>query len=332
MTAYDERDETQATCDVLCSLGASSYSHDMSNNAYMDDGTDSSYGEKQGQGKGKGAACPKQHQLPMFLSKTYHMIDRCDPSIATWSAAGDNFVVKNVEKFATDVLPLYFKHSNFSSFARQLNFYGFRKLRTDPILTSDVDPRTACYVRFYHEKFQKDRPELLHQIKRATKSDQQSKDDVDSLKHEVSKLRDCLAQMSSEMDRKMAEMSYEYNRRITTLSAEYDKLAALVTQILARGQLPDGFHATTTEPDSATRVPDLMHSLSQVAAMSLHNQLRGLPLTTTTQGVASSPAGVMGSTSASTLGAVAAAAMFGTKRPSPDEESNTGTTNRPRTG
>lgn len=34
-------------------------------------------------------------------TETYHMIDRCDPSIATWSAAGDNFVVKNVEKFAS---------------------------------------------------------------------------------------------------------------------------------------------------------------------------------------------------------------------------------------
>ena len=29
------------------------------------------------------------------------MIDRCDPEIATWSENGDNFVVKNVEKFAT---------------------------------------------------------------------------------------------------------------------------------------------------------------------------------------------------------------------------------------
>merc|ERR1719223_96121 len=67
-------------------------------------------------------SCPKQHQLPLFLSKTYHMIDRCDPDIATWSATGDNYVVKNVEKFASSFLPLYFKHSNFSSFARQLNF------------------------------------------------------------------------------------------------------------------------------------------------------------------------------------------------------------------
>ena len=57
------------------------------------------------------------------------MIDRCDPEIATWSPQGDNFVVKNVEKFSAVVLPQYFKHSNFSSFARQLNFYGFRKVK-----------------------------------------------------------------------------------------------------------------------------------------------------------------------------------------------------------
>jgi uncharacterized protein YdcH (DUF465 family) len=166
-------------------------------------------------------------------TETYHMIDRCEPGIATWSMDGSNFVVKNVEKFASAVLPLYFKHSNFSSFARQLNFYGFRKLRTDPILTSDVDPRTACYVRFYHEKFQKDHPELLHQIKRATKSDQQSKDDVDSLKGEVSKLKDNIAILRDDTDRRLAEMAYECNRRINNMGAEHEKLAAIVQQLLA---------------------------------------------------------------------------------------------------
>jgi hypothetical protein len=167
-----------------------------------------------------------------FLTETYHMIDRCDREIATWSATGDNFVVKNVEKFASAVLPMYFKHSNFSSFARQLNFYGFRKLRSDPILTNDVDPQTAAYVRFYHEKFQKDRPELLHSIKRATKSDQQSKDDVDDLKSEVFKLKKCVLDMSAQMERKISEMNFEYNRRISGLTAEYDKLAGLVAQLL----------------------------------------------------------------------------------------------------
>jgi len=166
------------------------------------------------------------------------MIDRCDPDIATWSATGDNFVVKNVEKFASTVLPLYFKHSNFSSFARQLNFYGFRKLRSDPILTNDVDPQTACYVRFYHEKFQKNKPELLHSIKRATKSDQQSKDDVDDLKSQVVKLKKCVLDMSTQMERKISEINFEYNRRISGLTVEYEKLASLVGQLLQPHQHP----------------------------------------------------------------------------------------------
>mmetsp|Transcript_73701 Transcript_73701/g.206925 ORF Transcript_73701/g.206925 Transcript_73701/m.206925 type:complete len:364 (+) Transcript_73701:157-1248(+) len=323
----DEHEEaTRATCDVLCSLGSTSYAPEDSHSAaYQDDSTECSYGDKPRKGK----ACPKQHQLPMFLSKTYHMIDRCDSTIATWSAAGDNFVVKNVEKFASDVLPLYFKHSNFSSFARQLNFYGFRKLRTDPILTSDVDPDTACYVRFYHEKFQKDRPELLHQIKRATKSDLQSKDDVDSLKHEVCRLKDCIGRMSSEMDRKLAEMSYEYNRRITTLSAEYDKLAALVTQAFTRGQVAEGFHAPADASNHSRVPPDLMHSLSQVAAISLQNQLR-LPPTLTPPGSSLSP-GLVGSGGGVATAEGVEADGLGTKRPSPEGDSQ-GSTNRQRTG
>jgi hypothetical protein len=173
-------------------------------------------------------------------------------------------------------------------FTIQLNFYGFRKLRTDPILTSDVDPRTACYVRFYHEKFQKDLPELLHQIKRATKSDQQSKDDVESLKAEVQHLKDIITQLDGEMERKLQEMNYSYNRRITTLSGEYEKLAALVQQILPlqqQQQLP-----TTTAQQQLQQVVARQQQqqhlstphvalLSSASSSQVHQQLpHALPL------------------------------------------------------
>jgi len=172
---------------------------------------------------------------------------------------------------------MYFKHSNFSSFARQLNFYGFRKLRSDPILTSDVDPATACYVRFYHESFQKGKPELLQTIKRATKAEQHSKDDIETLRMEICGLKDQLRTTVSDYDRKLAELSYECNRRITSMNAEYDKLLTLVTKALGPEALAAASAASPPQEAGAValdaQVPvnaGLLHSLSQ-AAVSLQN-------------------------------------------------------------
>ncbi|XP_057982827.1 heat stress transcription factor A-3 [Malania oleifera] len=70
--------------------------------------------------------------IPPFLSKTYDLVD--DPSldpIISWGPTGKSFVVWDTVEFARLILPLNFKHNNFSSFARQLNTYGFRKIDTD---------------------------------------------------------------------------------------------------------------------------------------------------------------------------------------------------------
>ena len=42
------------------------------------------------------------------------MIDTCDPKIATWSADGATFVVKDTDKFAAEIIGQFFKHNNFS--------------------------------------------------------------------------------------------------------------------------------------------------------------------------------------------------------------------------
>ena len=62
---------------------------------------------------------------PLFLKKCFHMITDCDPEIATWSDAGDSFIVKDVTKFSAEVIPTIYKHNKFSSFVRQLNFCKF---------------------------------------------------------------------------------------------------------------------------------------------------------------------------------------------------------------
>ncbi|MQL99205.1 hypothetical protein Taro_031923 [Colocasia esculenta] len=67
-----------------------------------------------------------------FLTKTYHLVD--DPAIddlISWNDDGSTFIVWRPAEFARDLLPKYFKHNNFSSFVRQLNTYGFRKIVPD---------------------------------------------------------------------------------------------------------------------------------------------------------------------------------------------------------
>ncbi|KAI4300798.1 hypothetical protein L6164_034133 [Bauhinia variegata] len=66
----------------------------------------------------------KKSAPPPFLLKTYMLVeDPATDDVVSWNADGTAFVVWQTAEFSRDLLPKLFKHSNFSSFVRQLNTY-----------------------------------------------------------------------------------------------------------------------------------------------------------------------------------------------------------------
>lgn len=78
------------------------------------------YVEKKGNNDGSeslGSVAP-------FLKKCYEIVDdEATDSIISWSETNDCFIISDMTQFSVQLLPKYFKHSNFSSFMRQLNIY-----------------------------------------------------------------------------------------------------------------------------------------------------------------------------------------------------------------
>ncbi|KAI9121573.1 hypothetical protein K1719_008606 [Acacia pycnantha] len=102
-----------------------------------------------------------------FLLKTYDLVEegreaegeeeeeeeRKRSVIVSWNEEGDGFVVWRPAEFSELILPTYFKHKNFSSFIRQLNTYGFKKV-------------SSKRWEFKQEKFQRGKKKLLAEITR----------------------------------------------------------------------------------------------------------------------------------------------------------------------
>lgn len=160
-----------------------------------------------------------------------------EPSIREhiyWSENGLSFVVANSNRFASLVLPHHFKHSNFVSFVRQLNLYGFKKNnrsyhRRDVV---SLEERLSKPQEFSHSHFKRDHKHLLANIRRKSKAKlvstvkviKRPKYDADSDDSDLSDFSDSESEMTTHHYKR--RKSYELSSRmaIATSSLESARL------------------------------------------------------------------------------------------------------------
>ncbi|XP_041506043.1 heat shock factor protein 4 isoform X4 [Microtus oregoni] len=108
---------------------------------------------------------PGPSPVPAFLGKLWALVgDPGTDHLIRWSPSGTSFLVSDQSRFAKEVLPQYFKHSNMASFVRQLNMYGFRKvvsIEQGGLLRPESD-----HVEFQHPSFVRGREQLLERVRR----------------------------------------------------------------------------------------------------------------------------------------------------------------------
>ena len=94
----------------------------------------------------------KLHQI---LSDT-----QTDLSMISWLSHGKAWKVHSADRFEEEIIPRYFELTKFSSFTRQVNGWGFRRIT-----------RGADKGGFYHEHFIRGHPELCAKMRRLKKRD-----------------------------------------------------------------------------------------------------------------------------------------------------------------
>ncbi|KAJ8659773.1 hypothetical protein O0I10_004366 [Lichtheimia ornata] len=135
----------------------------------------------------------ERKNVSTFISKLYSMVgDKKHQDLICWNNAGSSFLITNSKAFSRQVLPVYFKHGNFSSFVRQLNMYGFRKINKAPRIKRGVTSQEEIW-EFSHQKFQRDWPDMLWEIKRKAV-------ESDVLRRETGDMQACFSMVQQSQD------------------------------------------------------------------------------------------------------------------------------------
>ena len=86
-------------------------------------------------------------------------------SIISWNSTGTAVIIHDVDAFISTIMPVHFRHSQFSSFTRRMRRWGFRVTKKLSAASSSSVHREGNAMEFSSRNFLRDRPELCSLMK-----------------------------------------------------------------------------------------------------------------------------------------------------------------------
>jgi hypothetical protein len=108
-----------------------------------------------------------------FPEKLHRCLDTCErdgfSDVFSFFSHGRAFAIHKPRRFVAEIMPRFFRQTKLTSFQRQLNLYGFKRISQGPDNGG-----------YYHELFLKGRPGLCVNMKRTkVKGNAKSKRDLE---------------------------------------------------------------------------------------------------------------------------------------------------------
>ncbi|XP_074057843.1 heat shock factor protein 3-like isoform X2 [Macrotis lagotis] len=171
---------------------------------------------------------------PAFLSKLWALVeDSGTDDLIRWSQNGQSFCIFDEQNFSKELLPKYFKHNNFSSFVRQLNMYGFRKVAV--MDSGMVGPEKNTVIEFQHLFFKQGEANLLENIKRKVPPGKMEEfkacsDDLQKILTEVQEIKEQQTGMDSKVE-SMKRTNKALWKEVCSLRQQHDQQQQLLSKI-----------------------------------------------------------------------------------------------------
>ncbi|KAL7422442.1 kinase-regulated stress-responsive transcription factor skn7 [Cryptotrichosporon argae] len=195
-----------------------------------------------------------------------------------WGRGGTSFVVWDMNDFTTKVLPQTFRHSNFSSFVRQLNKYGFSKIKH---VDEDTGVIRENVWEFQHPNFQAGGKSDLESIKRKAVATKKGgpiggngggggggdERDTSPAREDAGRLMDLETRMAGMMDH-MQRTHQQLQEQLRDSRGREAALVSLMRDLINHVAATERETISSPHPDErpSPRVAHLLQSLNHVTA------------------------------------------------------------------